>query len=297
MNSQQTATVEAIVNVFETGSLRGGYGRIALMKGDKGHLSYGRSQASLGSGSLFDLLDDYCRQPGTTCGEKLRPFLPRFSQRDVSLDTDQEVRILLKDAGNDPRMQQTQDRFFVSRFLTPALEAAQRLGITQPLGQAVVYDSHIQGGWSRLQPRVAAVSTLGEQTWIGTYIDVRRKWLLSLDPPLPSTVYRMQAFTDLIRVSNWFLQLPIVVHGVTIAAEDLQPALGGATARLLRLTTPYMRGEDVKTLQRALNIPVDGVYGPFTDEKLNAWKRTQNPPIDEMGAGTQTRDKLKLEHE
>src|SRR5262249_50602790 len=135
MNAIQTATAVAIVNVFETGRVSGDYGGIAVMKGDKGHLSYGRSQASLGSGSLFKLLTDYCAHTNARFGPQLLPFLPRFQQCDISLDTDGAVRKLLKDASNDVVMQQTQDRFFSDRFLTPALQAAQRLGITQPLGQ------------------------------------------------------------------------------------------------------------------------------------------------------------------
>src|SRR5882672_5377737 len=100
MNAIQTATAVAIVNVFETGSARGQYGGIAIMKGDNGHLSYGRSQASLGSGSLFDLLAEYCNQPNAKCGAELLPFLPRFQQKDASLDTDDAVRKLLKRASD-----------------------------------------------------------------------------------------------------------------------------------------------------------------------------------------------------
>jgi chitosanase len=291
MNAIQTATAIAIVNVFETGRVQGDYGGIAVLKGDTGHLSYGRSQASLGSGSLFDLLTEYCAQPNALLAAQLLPFLPRFQQRDVSLDTDEAVRRLLKQASTDVVMQHTQDRFFSNRFLTPALQAAQRLGITQPLGQAVVYDSHIQGGWGRLQPKVGTINAArDEQSWIRTYIDVRRKWLLSLNPPLPATVYRMQAFTDLIAGSNWFLNLPLVVHGVTIAEDDLGLSGAGTPVRTLRLTTPYMQSDDVKALQKALGIAEDGIYGPFTDAKLGVWKKAQ--AIVETGAGPLTRAAL-----
>jgi chitosanase len=292
MNAIQTATAVAIVNVFETGRVRGDYGGIAVIPGDTGHLSYGRSQASLGSGSLFTLLSDYCTQRNAVYAAQLAAYLPRFQQCDVSLDTDDAVRKLLKQASHDVVMQRTQDRFFTASFLTPALEAARRVGITQPLGQAVVYDSHIQGGWSRLRSRVGAVTAArDEQLWIRTYIGVRRKWLLSLDPPLPATVYRMDAFADLIAAGNWLLTLPIAVHGVTIAGHDLD--LTDAQGRqTLRLTSPYMRNDDVRALQKALGIAEDGIYGPITDAKVSAWKMAQTPPIVEAGAGPLTRAAL-----
>ena len=294
MNSIQTATAVAIVNVFETGRVRGDYGGIAVLKGDTGHLSYGRSQASLGSGSLFTLLNEYCAQPAAQFAAQLAPYLPRFQQCDVSLDTDEAVHELLKLASVDAIMQRTQDRFFTDRFLTPALQAAQRVGITQPLGQAVVYDSHIQGGWSRLQPRVGAITaTHDEQSWITAYIEVRRQWLLSLAPPLPSTVYRMQTFTDLITANNWSLALPIVVQGLTITENAL--GLSDAPTRpTLQLTTPYTRSDDVKALQKALGLAEDGIYGPITDEKVSEWKRAQKPPIVERGAGPLTRAALQI---
>jgi chitosanase len=297
MNALETATVEAIVNVFETGrARRGGYGRVGVMQGDSGHLSYGRSQASLGSGALYDLLTEYCQQPNATTGAQLSPFLLRFKQRDTSLDSDAAVRALLTQAGDDPVMRSTQDRFFSQRYLVPALQAAQRVGITNPLGHAVVYDSHIQGGWSRLHPQVGPITTArSEQAWVTSYIEIRRQWLLSLKPPLPTTVYRMQSFKDLITNSNWSLQLPIVVNGTTIDGDDLAAAQDpSAGPAVLRLTTPYIQGESVKALQRALNMTADGVYGPHTDVVLSAWKKKQNPPITEAGAGPLTRAALHL---
>lgn len=38
--------------------------------------------------------------------------------------------------------------------------------------------------------------------------------------------------------------------------------------RQLKLTTPYMRGDDVKELQALIDVTTDGVYGPATDKKV-----------------------------
>ena len=40
--------------------------------------------------------------------------------------------------------------------------------------------------------------------------------------------------------------------------------------RKLKLTKPYMRGTDVKTLQTLIDVETDGVYGPNTDKKVQA---------------------------
>jgi chitosanase len=294
MDPIQKSTIQAIVNVFETGRIQGNYAAIAVIKGDTGHLSYGRSQTTLGSGNLAKLLDRYCAQPNAQFASQLQPFLPRFRARDFTLDTDAEVKDLLKAAGSDPVMRATQDQFFSEGYFTPAIQAAEAIGVIEPLGQAVVYDSHIQGGWPLVKARTPALATLGERGWIDAYIENRTKWLQSLKSPLPATVYRMQSFSALANSGNWTLALPLAVHGVTITAENL-----GADdpARVLRLTKPYMKGSDVEAVQKALkqkgldNAP-DGVYGPFTDTLVKQFQTQQG--IQESGVGPETRKYLGL---
>src|SRR5438874_1417672 len=126
----QKATVAAIVNIFESGRVRGDYGAIAVLKGDTGHLSYGRSQITLGSGNLAKLLEPYCQQPGAQFAAALQPHLPRFQQKDTSLDNDSAVKQLLQDAGRkDLVMRNTQDQFFGQEFLAPALRQAEAFGL------------------------------------------------------------------------------------------------------------------------------------------------------------------------
>jgi chitosanase len=301
MNDLQKATAAAIVNVFETGRVRGDYGAIAVLKGDSGHLSYGRSQTTLGSGNLYKLLNLYCQQPTAQFAQPMKPFLPRFQQRDFTLDNDQTVRLLLRQAGQqDPVMRATQDQFFNAAYFAPASRHAEACGINLPLGLAIVYDSHVQGGWDKLRTRVSGAPASDEQAWLGRYVDVRRKWLSGLNPPLPSTTYRMDTFHALITGNAWDLPIPMKVHGVTITAEALMSGdrpLPGSTRRNLKLTSPYLRGDDVSALQQALkgkgiSNAMDGVYGPLTDVLVKKWQRQNG--IDEDGVGAATLKSLGL---
>jgi chitosanase len=300
MNDLQNLTCSAIINVFETGRVRGDYGAIAVLKGDSGHLSYGRSQAALGSGTLFSLLNLYCQQPGGQFTTQVQALLPRCQARDVSLDTDTGVQSLLKQAAlQDPVMRAAQDRFFNDNYLAPAIRDAQAIGVTLPLGQAIVYDSHVQGGWARLRDRVGLPGALGEKEWAKNYLATRRTWLQSLAPPLPSTVYRVDSFGALITQEKWDLGLPLVVHGITITQDALAPdtPAPGDAPRTLRLTSPYLRGADVQKLQQALTthgkpVSSDGIYGPFTDQLVKQWQSSN--AIIEDGVGPRTRSSLGL---
>jgi chitosanase len=299
MNDLQKATCAAIVNIFETGRVRGDYGAIAVLKGDSGHLSYGRSQTTLGSGSLCKLLTQYCQLPNAQFAADLKPFLPRFDRKDFSLDTDTTVCQLLQRAGReDPAMWATQDQFFGENYLDPACRAAESVGITSALGQTVVYDSRVQGGWAKLQARVGPLTARGEQDWVKTYVSVRKAWLQSLARPLPSTVYRVDAFTILMEQGKWDLPLPLAVHGVEITEAALAGDLvvpGTTAKRTLRITTPYLRGSDVTALQRALARngllnSADGIYGSFTDTLVRNWQSSK--AIQEDGAGPKTMQSL-----
>lgn len=299
MNELQQNTARAIVNVFETGRILGDYAAVAVLKGDSGHLSYGRSQAALGSGVLFQLLDGYCQKQNAKYAVQLQPYLPRFKNKDFSLDADDTLKALLKlSATDDPVMRLTQDQFFDSRYLAPACSDAAALGIVEPLGAAVIYDSRIQGGWPLLKQRIGPVTSRGSKDWAQRYIALRKAWLSSLAAPLPSTVYRMDAFDSLVKLEKWNLDLPVTVHNIAITAEGLAGDISAqGQSRTLRFATPYLRGSDVTALQQSLQqkgLPItpDGVYGAFTSKLVEQWQRTH--AITEDGAGTLTRRSLGL---
>jgi chitosanase len=299
MNDLQKHTAKAIVNIFETGRLRGRYGAVTVLKGDSGHLSYGRSQATLGSGSLYLLLKDYCEAANAKFAAELVPLLPRFRNKDFALDNDRGVRDLLEDAGDDPVMQKTQDNFFDLGYWQPASRAAATCGLTKALSVAVVYDSHIHGGFRRIQKRVrggpSVSPAVDESAWISSFIAERKSWLQSSASPLPNTIYRMNEFAKLIEQTKWELELPMTVRGVVINAEVLgvedEPIVPArapephTSSRILQLTRPFTRGDDVRALQTALrNLgfsgDVDGTFGPMTEVLVKQFQKQRNLPVD-----------------
>ena len=124
----QKRTAQAIVNIFETGSPQGDYGKVTLLRGDPGHLTYGRSQTTLGSGNLHLLIKAYCEAPDAAFAAELDAYLDGLADRDASLDTNMTFRSLLREAGDDPVMHDVQDQFFDRVYWTPSEQAANTIG-------------------------------------------------------------------------------------------------------------------------------------------------------------------------
>jgi chitosanase len=282
----QKKTSQAIVNIFESGGPLGDYSAVALIKGDKGGLSYGRAQATLMSGSLFILISRYCEAPGAQFADALSHYLDKMQQMDASLNNDDALKTLLGEAGRDAVMQSAQDNFFDQGYWNPALAAATRMGAESALGVTITYDSWIQsggGGWQRLASQTNdqfdTIGNIDEERWYGHYVALRREWLAaSASAPVRKSVYRMDAFIDLIGQDKWDLPLPLTVRGVTI---DEKVLAGTAPARrLVKLTSPFMTGDDVRRVQQALvnagyAANVDGIYGPGTTQMVKQFQQAR----------------------
>lgn len=283
------AAAQAIVNIFETGSALGDYSALTLIPHDSGHLSYGRSQATLGSGQLHLLAEEYCQRPGATFVRQLTPYLPRLLARDTALDLDIRLKNLLRACADNPVMRSAQDEFFDRHYWQPAAGQAASAGIRSPLGIATVYDSMVHGSWQAMRERTGkergALAKLGEHAWIKAYLETRRNWLASHPrPDIRMTVYRADALLGLATQEAWQLDMPLVVHGVEISALSLAgdppgcysgPAAG---SRELAMAAPLLRGADVRLLQLELGSPelpldADGIYGPGTTDALRIYQQ------------------------
>lgn len=304
LNDLQKETAKAIVNIFETGSARGDYARVTLLTGDSGHLTYGRSQTTLGSGNLHLLIKAYCEAPGAAYARALRPYLQRLADIDLRLDTDWTFRGLLKEAGGDPAMRETQDAFFDRVYWAPAVAAAARAGLSEPLSVATVYDSVVHGSWGAMRDRTNAkhgdAARTGERKWAAAYLDMRRDWLANHpNTLLRKTVYRMDTLKALAAAGKWKLDLPLTVRGVRIDADVLgfRPpvtvsAIDAAT-RNLRLTNPPMTGNDVRALEQALvkegyAVNCDGTFDEGLEAALKSFQ-CEFGLVDDGIAGPATR--------
>ena len=304
----QKKAAQAIVNVFETGKAQGDYGRVTVMPGDSGHLTYGRSQTTLASGNLHLLVKSYCETDGAGYAKDLTKYLTRLAQRDVTLDQDMKLRTLLRDAGLDPVMQTTQDGFFDRVYWLPAIREASGIGIESGLGSSVVYDSTIHGSWKRMRDltiqQYDTPTAIGANEWVEKYVAVRRDWLANHpNPLLHKTVYRMEAFQDLIDQDKWELELPLLVRNVMIdevALSSAPPVRVSAEEplRTLMLQRPPLKGPDVRQLQEALSkagypVKADGVFGASTNKAVRALQEKNGLKVDGI-VGPATRSVLSL---
>lgn len=291
LTALQKKTAHAIINIFETGRVSGSYDAVAVLKGDSGHLSYGRSQVTLGSGNLHRLFAAYAETPGAAFKADVMPWLSRMESRDTSLDLDPGFRLILKRAASDPVMRAVQDRFFDEGFWEPAVRAAHGQGFQEPLSVTVIYDSFVHGSFALVSDRVAKAvgdaAHSGEREWLGAYVAARRAWLDGhSNRILRNCVYRMDAFQALMSARNWALDLPLAIRGIRIDEISL------ASGRILKLEWPFLRGDDVRDMQadlarRGYGLIVDGVFGPATDRQLRAFQAEKGLTVDGI-AGVST---------
>ena len=295
LTATQKKTAEAIVNIFETGEVLGNYGQVTLIAGDTGHLTFGRSQTTLGSGNLNKLMQRYCANSGAGFGTRLASYLPRFAACDLKLDKELNLHNLLRASADDNVMRDTQDTFFDETYWQPAAQTAERLKIISPLGVAVVYDSFVHGSWKLMRNRttqqVGDISSVDEQRWIAAYIAIRRAWLAeNTRADLRATVYRMDTFQRLIDQGYWGLELPLVVRGQEISSVTLSATPRGCYdgpqpgTRPLVLQSPLQRGLDVRLLQlglsdRGMDVKADGIFGQTSQQLIKKYQSAHGLPV------------------
>ncbi len=221
----------SVLSIFETGDRDGNYGDVTVLKDGTDtvtnerilQITYGRHQTTEGS-FLKELLTNYVDNKGQFADD-IRPFIPKIGNG--ALAKNETFLDLLRKAGKDPIMHDTQDTLFDEKYYQPAFAFFTVNGFTLPLSMLVIYDSQIHSGghwedgilkslrkrFDEVPPRKGGL----EKAWIKAYVRVRHEWLSThSDPILRKTNYRTKAFLNEIeRDDNWDLSKPIKTQDVT----------------------------------------------------------------------------------
>ncbi len=311
MTPLQTATALALVRVFETGRVAGAYGVIEALTGDKGFLRYGEIRADLADGTLPRLIQAYGKRDDARHAKAFQVFANTLRDRNPALRTDRYFHNLLRAAADDPAMQALQDDHHRTTLWEPALAEADKRGLETALGRALVYESRVQGSWETLRRRTnkahEPMTECGEASWVGAYVAERLDWLSNhRKPSLRAGAFRMEVFSELVRLGNWDLRLPLVVRGTVIDAAALSASPLGlydgpaVRSRTLSLTDPLTRGADVRLVQLALSgltvgrhVSADGIFGPQTADAVRTLQDMLGYPAT-GSVGPTDYDSLKL---
>lgn len=135
------------------------------------------------------------------------------------LADDHEFIQALKDAHDQPAMQEAQDEVFNEEYLGPAIMWAADRGFVLPLSVAVVADSYLHSGSMKAKimgrfPEKKPVDGGDEQDWIRAYVAARKDWLHDIG--IGQTDYRMTFFQDLMKEDNWDMDCPLERDGASI---------------------------------------------------------------------------------
>lgn len=280
----QQRSAEAIVQIFETSKVRGDYGKVTLIPDDPGHLTYGKAQCTLTSGTLFQLIKQYCDDGTGAFVTELDPYLERLQEKDLSLDGDTHFKTVLRQSGDEPNMQRVQDSFFDRIYYSVARKSWEQNGFKTALAYSVRCDAQIHGSWAIVRDITVAkygtVAEIGETAWITSYVRVRRNWLAThAIKVLHGTVYRMDEYLKIIGANAWDLPLPLIIRGCRIDEQSLA-GVTSVVRRVLKLTSPMMQGEDVRELQTKLGVPTDGAFGPGTQAAVQQFQMSKQVVAD-----------------
>lgn len=158
-------------------------GHHSMQLSDDGIISYGLHQATLRSGSLEEIIKEYCSHSASTTSKKLAQYSEQIKLKDPNLKNNRQFLALLTEAALENEMKTAQDKIFTKDYWQPSYKKAVELNLKSPIAAAIFYDTKIQGGLeqviSKTQTRLLN-KTYSEKEFLIAFLSERRKYLLNI---------------------------------------------------------------------------------------------------------------------
>ncbi len=248
-SKRDTTTAEQIVRIFETGRPEGNYAAVTVLDDGAG-ISYGVSQFTHRSGALAAVVEAYIAAGGTVGRDVLKENVELLKRSTPAAIRKAAANAALKKslaaAGLTREMRSAQDAVAFERYMRPAIDECARLGFTEPLSLAVVYDSMTHGSWEKIRDRVGLGDSNDERKWILAYVRERNAWLRRV-ARLAKTAYRTEFFIRQAAIHNWELRRPLIVNGVRLGDETVEPVKSEPAAEPVQPMPPVKGSDDGET--------------------------------------------------
>lgn len=130
-----------------TGAFEGNQGYATYQNFDRGIVSYGFIQFTLGSGSLARVINLYLANTSEGVADDLAKYQGRINERDPMLRNDTRLRDLLIEAAEEPAMQQAQDQVATEGYWKSVVDGyIMHRGLRLPLTWALLFDMGVNFG-------------------------------------------------------------------------------------------------------------------------------------------------------
>jgi len=237
-----------LVNVLLHDTPQAQYDR-AVESADGRGVVAGRADFSTAGGEAWTIVDSYADfVPDSPLVAAYLPVLATLA-KERSVDVTQLAGYpeAWARAAIDPLFRSLQDDYMQRMYFNPALDLCHELGVTHPLGFAILYDTLIQHGAGSDPDSVGAVVNrtvaaqsgrprdgVAEREWLAAFLDLRAQTLARPADSRravtwPYTIGRVEALRALLRDGNVDLRTPLTVkpygtaHTIEADPADVPP--------------------------------------------------------------------------
>ncbi|MEV6607602.1 chitosanase [Kutzneria sp. NPDC051319] len=180
LTADQRRRADQLISIFENGTPTVQYGYAEDLHDGRG-VTAGRAGYTTNDGDALRVIQAYTDlAPGNGLA-RFAPALRQLADTGGGDLPEADYIAAWKQAADDPAFRRAQDDQVEQNYFTPAMAAADRLGLTTPLARAELYDAAIQHGHGAdpdglpalIDRATARAGKADEAAWLTAFLDVR----------------------------------------------------------------------------------------------------------------------------